>query len=431
MKATAKVIGDRPRNTNGAPKEPPPGFYDDFDGQPQGEPPPPPPPPWESRVTPVPAAWYATKPAPRTWLLRDRRTTHQQGVLPVGKAGQIIAGGGLGKTMAECQIAVGVATGAPIFGALSVATRGRVLLVLGEEDSDECWRRIHRAAKASGTTPPGAGEIVVIPLAGLPAPMLQPDERGGIAEAAFLVWLRSYIAKHGPFVLIVIDPTSRFGGPEVETDNASATRFVQACESLVVGTSTNVLAAHHTNKVARAARGVSDGMGRGSSALFDGFRWECVLSKEDLTFEDPETRDRLGEIVTLSFTKSNYGRKAQPILLRRDIDNGGAFMPLDESDLALVEEARARTSGRESKEKARVVARKEGRAADVERLICLLRAKPGQTGLELEEDLNVSADRRRRLVVALGDAVKVHKDAGSSHALRHYLDEAALARRGA
>jgi RecA-family ATPase len=134
---------------------------------------------------------------------------------------------------------------------------------------------------------------------------LELDAAGNLVEAPFLPWVRDY-ANAGAFRLVAIDPLSRFGGPDVETDNAAATRFIQSLESLAAS-DRGVLNAHHTNKVARGKNGIVDATaGRGSSGLVDGSRWQCALSVERLELEGAEERERLGEVVTFAVTKSNY-----------------------------------------------------------------------------------------------------------------------------
>jgi hypothetical protein len=101
------------------------------------------PPPWASRLTPAPLDWYTTAPPKRTWLLRDNRHPKRRGVLPLGKVGQFIAAGGIGKTTTGAQLAVAVATGTPWLGCLEVDSPGRVLFVVGEEDVEECQRKLY------------------------------------------------------------------------------------------------------------------------------------------------------------------------------------------------------------------------------------------------------------------------------------------------
>ncbi len=265
----------------------------------------------------------------------------------MGKVGQLIADGGAGKTMVACQLAIAVATGAPWLGTFSVPNRGRVLLVLGEEDREECDRRLYHASQVARQKP-GEGSIVVMPLAGIPATMIEADALGNFVDAPFAIWIREYVRREG-FALVVVDPLSRFGGREAETDNFAATRFIQSLESLTSPTC-SVLNAHHTRKTSRGGSNVDAASGRGASALVDGARWQCALTVEALPFEDPDTRSRLGEIVTLAVTKSNYAAKPAPIVLRRDLDHGGALVPVDEIDLELIKAAR-RTASADSSAK--------------------------------------------------------------------------------
>src|SRR6185312_4993998 len=220
------------------------GASDDTDT----EPPPQLPPSIDDLTVPVVREWLTEPPAARAWLLSDKRTS--KGVLPLGKAGQLIAEGGAGKTMALVQLALAVATGADWLGTFSVEKKGRVLLVLGEEDAEEARRRVYNASRGTdpGSVPPGS--IVVVPLAGKPCSMLEHDEHSNPTETRFLHGLREYI-KAGTWSLIIIDPLSRFAGLDAEKDNAEATRFVQACESLCTLSGATVLVAHHTDKASR------------------------------------------------------------------------------------------------------------------------------------------------------------------------------------
>jgi hypothetical protein len=119
-------------------------------------------------------------------------------VLPLGKVGQLIAEGGGGKTQALCQLAIAVATGGTWLGSLDVAPegKGRVLLVLGEEDSDEARRRLYRSAQL-GHVHPATDAIEVLPLAGIPVAMLALDQYRNLVDTPFSHWLRAHVAE-GP-----------------------------------------------------------------------------------------------------------------------------------------------------------------------------------------------------------------------------------------
>lgn len=310
-------------------------------------------------VLPVPAQWWTERPAPRAWLLRDSRRSGSPGLLPVGKVGMLIAEGGAGKTMALFQLAVAVSTATRWLGTFDCAIpdsgggvrSGRVLLVVGEEDCDECHRRCYRARAAAVTPEPATGSVGVIALAGVPCALLERDERANLRESAFCGRLRAEVVCGG-WDLVIVDPLSRFAGPDAEVDSAAATRFVQLLESLTCGGRTTVLVAHHTNKLSRRGGAVDASAGRGSSALVDGVRWQCSLGVERLELEDEAERERLGEVVTWAHSKSNYSRRAEPVLLRRAVEYGGALLSLDAGDEQTVLSARGRAQPQEQRREA-------------------------------------------------------------------------------
>src|ERR1039457_3109642 len=97
--------------------------------------------------------------------------------------------------------------------------QGRVLLIMGEEDRDEVHRRVFRTSRAMNAPPIPAGSIEVIALHGVECAMLARAEYGNVVEAPFLLWLRDLL-QGSTWDLIVIDPLSRFAGPDAERDNA-------------------------------------------------------------------------------------------------------------------------------------------------------------------------------------------------------------------
>lgn len=295
--------------------------------------------PWESRAQAVPATWYTTKPPRRTWLFRDTRT--DRGVYPHGRAGMFVCEGGGGKTTALVQWAIAVATGGVCFGHLQVVTPGDVLLVLGEEDAEEVARKAYNACRATNAETPPEGSIVALPLAGVPSEMVVRDPNGNPTDGPFLLWLRDYLARPRvrPWRLIVLDPLSRFAGLDAEKDNALATRFIAAGESLSVQTGASVLISHHTAQAARSGGKVATTAARGVTALTDGVRWVATMGVDENAGCDawPD----LAETVTFRVTKSNYAKKPAPILLRRDSDHGGALVPLDDTEMEILARARA------------------------------------------------------------------------------------------
>jgi hypothetical protein len=106
-----------------------------------------------------------------------------------------------------------------------------------------------------------------------------------------------------------------------------------------------VINVHHTNQTSRGGAKLNSTSGRGVTGLFDGARWQCGLAVDEIEFDDADLGERLGEVVVFGFTKNNYAKKLRtPLLLRRADEFEGALVPLDEDDIEIVEEARARTA---------------------------------------------------------------------------------------
>lgn len=372
-------------------------------------------------VTPAPSIWCTEAPPRRTWLLRDSRHPKSRGVLPLGKVGQLMAAGGAGKTMVFCQLAVAVATGTPWLGCLTVASPGRVLLILAEEDIAECERRLHHASKAANQIYPDV-MIDVIAGHGRDPRMVIDDQHRNFAASAFAEWLADY-CKAGDYRLVCLDPLSRFAGREAEKDNAAATRFVQAVEAITPPTQTTLIG-HHTHQQARGSGSKLDASAsRGVTGLVDGPRWQCALAVEELTFESAEEQERLGEVVTWSVTKSNYAMKPRPILLRRDNDHNGALVPVAADDLERIEAARAKPTGQEARKadaKQRAQDTKEAREDEAVR--AAVREHPGLSTRDLTTEVQARAHcGRDRAVVAIArmlDELDVRE--GARKARLHY-----------
>jgi RecA-family ATPase len=391
--------------------EPPPGMFEDEKSLDQS----PATPTWDRLVVPVPSDWYTTVPPARTWLLRDGRSPRLDGVLPLGKVAGLISAGGVGKTMLICDLLACVATGSRWIRTFP-ATKGRAISFFGEEDPEECQRRTYNTNRGK-TELPAAGDVVVVPLAGVPCAFLERDERGNTSETAFLSWVRDYVVKTGPWALIVIDPLSRFAGPEAEKDNAQGTRFIQALESIATATGATVLFSHHTPK------GESGRGGRGSSSIFDGCRWEAMLEAQRVSLDDPDTRERLGELVTLNFTKSNYAKKADALVLRRA--EGGPLVPLDDVDADLVAEATSGATERKAKAVAKRDETSSQRQDDDRALVGLLNSHPeGLLAGDIRSLLPFSKARADQAAARIVLAGLAHVIQGDKNAKRYFVGAA-------
>jgi len=249
----------------------------------------------------------------------------------------LAAAGGVGKTMALVQLAVSVATGRDWLEHYTVPTesRGPVLLALGEEDEEEVRRRLYDIREGLELSPEEWGELkrklLVLPLAGQAVQLVSAQGKDRRPEETpFFRELRQRIEGMGvDWRLLVLDPLSRWAGPETEIDNFAATRFVAAVESLAqVRGRPTVLLAHHTTKAAR--RGLDAGeatAARGASALTDGVRWVANLLKTE------------GSPLGLSLVKTNYTAEAPDLPLKRG--NSGVLRALTHQEAARFEPKKA------------------------------------------------------------------------------------------
>lgn len=255
----------------------------------------------------------------------------------------LAASGGTGKTQALVQLAVAVASGKPWLDTYAVPDPGPVLLVLGEEDDDDMHRRIRGAVKAMNAWPERlkiADNLHALSLCGKPAGMT--GEYGGQngSETGFFREFRDGLKAwpKAAWRLIILDPASRFLGPDAEVDNAAATRWIEAAERLtqLPGRPT-VLFAHHMNKSGLSG-GTDQGAARGSSALTDGARWQANLERvsiPDLDANGLEQKTNDNKLKTkvdpdraiLKVVKANNCRIQEPLALARDIDHGGYLKP--------------------------------------------------------------------------------------------------------
>ena len=288
------------------------------------------------------SAWLAadTEPPSPRWLLKrpdrgDDGHVRPVPLFPRGKVGMLTAAGGVGKTTALCELALCVATGRRWLGCLEVATPGRVLLALGEEDAEEAHRRLWKAARLLKLTDEqreiAAGRVVVLPLAGHPEMALTQEEGPGTSvetttARALLARLDDNAGEDDEgWALVVLDPASRFAGPDMEKDNAAATRFVQVLERLAgVRGRPSVLVAHHTSQAARSEGKATAEHARGATAFSDGVRWQADLRNRPRYEGAPD-------LVEFTNTKNNYAPRWEGFTLRRGDD--GALCQAKGDDL--------------------------------------------------------------------------------------------------
>jgi hypothetical protein len=260
------------------------------------------------------SGWLTTMPPKADALVTWQDGQSQKLCIPAGRVGILAAPGGTGKSFALVDLALSVATGQPWLGHFDVPAKGKVLLALGEEDEAELMRRTFAAAQRYNGSHDrdyllgeASRNLVPMPMMGRDVGLVGPDRE----PSAWFTEFRDSI-KHVPWRLIVLDPLSRWGGQDIETDAHAATRCIQLLEQLTqLPGNPAVIVAHHTNKAALgdgAER--NQGVVRGHSALVDGARWVGLLE----AVKNPSNAMRL----KMSVVKSNYGAKPRTVDLIRD-----------------------------------------------------------------------------------------------------------------
>ena len=241
----------------------------------------------------------------------------------------LVAEGGRGKTHLLSLLGSSVATGIPWLKELLIEKPGKVCLIVGENDSDDIRRLLwktqeHLSRILMENASKKDHERFVLhfqnPLEQL-ALNLAPISTHG-RDASFInanggktdfyqSLLTELKAKEPPdgWQLIILDPASRFAGPEAEKDNAIATAFIASLENIsseLRGRPTIILAHHKSKAAQREGAGQSDA--RGSSGLTDGVRWQANLNKNG---DDKESS-------WLEISKTNFTSTPSKIKLKKD-----------------------------------------------------------------------------------------------------------------
>lgn len=292
-----------------------------------------------SRAVQFTAADISAAPPPRQALLTDSRTSRP--VLLKGIVALYGAKGGIGKTITTLQLAASVATGTQWLNTFTTGTPGRVLMLAAEEDEPELLRRMHFTCRAMNLTDAQrelvAQNITYIPLAGVGVALTHGatnDRTGALLETnipeEIREMLRAAEAAGRPYVLAVLDPLSRFEGPDAEVDNVQATRLVQVCESFCTpacGRPT-ILVPHHLRKGGADDVNVDlADLFRGASGLINGVRLALVLLRARVIEGAPE-------ILSLQVAKANNVAFPAPLALCRPADGEGVVRAASPADLA-------------------------------------------------------------------------------------------------
>lgn len=256
------------------------------------------------------------------------------------RVGVISAAGGTGKSWLVIQLAIAVACGGRWLEHYD-CRKGRVLLALGEEQDEEIWRRVWRICKHLQLTDYERAEVarnlVPMGLDGEEVAFLRKAPDGNITTTPFFARLQKAL-EGGSWRLVLLDPLSYFGGPEVESDPYVATTLIRCGAKLTRanGRPAIVFSAHSRKRQQGTAPTALDaGDTRGSSAIVDGSRWVCSMVKRSDT------------ITAMRVTKTNYTVPGDELLLARG--QGGVMRPATQQEIAQDieerKEARAKAKG--------------------------------------------------------------------------------------
>ncbi len=250
----------------------------------------------------------------------------------------LVGEGGRGKTHLLALLGGCVATGVPFLDQIEVEKPGSVCFVAGENNNDDIHRLLFKTykhiekllninserkdGKNFGLHFPNpldrfAEHFIPVSVHGMSAHFV--DREGNPTEFynQFLNQLKEKEPKDG-FQLIILDPVSRFAGPEAEKDNAIATSFISCLERIpeaLIGKPTIILS-HHKSKVAIREKGSGQADSRGVSGLTDGARWQANLSKWQ----------NKPDYSILEVTKTNFTSYPNKLVMRKGRDGIPEFI---------------------------------------------------------------------------------------------------------
>jgi hypothetical protein len=262
------------------------------------------------------------EPPRRRFLLRRVDGPHPVGWLPAGEVGLLVAHGGIGKSTVLMQLALSIASGAPLFDVLVPSDPGPVALLALEDDLDEVRRRLHWASVAAwldeDTRALAASRIRVI-TPPRDTVLVAPDDRGVPREQPVVGEILRDLAGGGvEWRAVILDPLNRLHACD-ENANGAMGHVVATIERFkeLPGRPT-ILVAHHS------AKGPGAAASRGASAIVNGARWCAHLEPDE------------GDTVRLEVVKSNYTARGAPIALTRKRETRGALVRLTAEEEAAI-----------------------------------------------------------------------------------------------
>jgi AAA domain len=246
------------------------------------------------------------------------------GLIPLAKAGALVAAGGTGKTTLLLTMFTCIALGLPFLGRKS-ATGTCVLLSADDpqEDLEAALAQVCKAMKLSKIDRERvAWKVRVISLMGAEGTKTFTTATAGGIEAtgldAFIVQALSGI---NDLVCIAIDTLRQFAGGS-SNDEQVIKLVVEGCTKIATSLNCAVVLPHHTGKQ-NYRDGIADMYaGTGSAALADNCRFVLVLqstSWSEIESKVARTGQERGDPLVLTPTRGSLLRRAgDPTFLHRD-----------------------------------------------------------------------------------------------------------------
>lgn len=293
-------------------------------------------------------------PKPRDWVVG--------GLLLAGKSAILGGAGGVSKTQLALQVMSSIGLGLSVCGRSTTA--GKAIAILGEDDAEECARRINAHVKTLQLSAQQKSQLQdsvrVFPMIGEDTRFTKPYngvlESTGLAESIIKVCREFQDTDDIPVRLIVIDHVGLIHGGDFNA-REDAVQTMRLVNFIAQETGAAVLLLAHTSK--SAARKDDEAAAEdiaGNAAWVDLTRSVVMLR----TMTEAEGR-KLGitpenrkQYASLNVVKSNYAPMGETIwLVRRSVDGYGVGV-LDHVDLQPPVKAVA-TAGADIKLRERII----------------------------------------------------------------------------
>lgn len=261
--------------------------------------------------------------------------------LKAGSVGAIIAPGGSGKSFLSIELAIAIITNTPFAnGVFDVPeSKGKVAMVFAEDDLSEIQFRqalildnlfyISSNKISKQDCEKEISENLEYYSADEYSPYLLKKTYQTIETTEWVDWIKT-IANGKR--LLILDPLSSFFGLD-ENDSIAVNKLIVTLRKIARETNCAILLVHHTNKSSTLnEQGHLQGASRGSSALVDGLRWMINLcaATDDILAKHKISAENKDDYKCLSVSKTNYGKKTEPVLL---VNMGGILIKYNANDI--------------------------------------------------------------------------------------------------